>query len=230
MLIPLRKPRPFSGARGQSLKELYSACLVRGLGIVTVKKTSGNEPRYNTEAVVAIKLNGDAVESIQNTLYNRLTIKQVFKLAKFNTDSGDVAPVRPTVEVKHPMTTKQVLEFLNGVHRCDFDETDITITHKGGSLYAIEAKEQSLGYIGSGDLTIGESKPTINCAGAPSTITIPVSMDPADEANPPELEFRIGDEIIFSGSIVGTGLPDALKARGIDIKMESADVPPNPQA
>ena len=49
-LLPIRKPRPFAGKKGQSIKDLYSSAM-RAKGVLSVKPLA---MRYNTEAVVRI--------------------------------------------------------------------------------------------------------------------------------------------------------------------------------
>ena len=54
-IIPIRKPRPFAGARGRSLKDLYSAVLgTKGITKLSVIKPTVSE-RYNTEVFVLEK-------------------------------------------------------------------------------------------------------------------------------------------------------------------------------
>ena len=52
-LLPIRKPRPFAGKKGQSIKDLYSSAM-RAKGVLSVKPLATPNMRYNTEAVVRI--------------------------------------------------------------------------------------------------------------------------------------------------------------------------------
>ena len=50
-LLPIRKPRPFAGRKGQSIKDLYSSA--KGAkGVISVKPLTTPNSRYNTQAVV----------------------------------------------------------------------------------------------------------------------------------------------------------------------------------
>lgn len=156
-IIPIRKPRPFAGARGYSLKELYSAVIgTKGITQLNVINPATSK-RYNTEVFVLVEeAAGNKLAEFRTVLYSRMTIVDVFKRAGFQTLEGDFKATAFTVAVKHPLESEEVLRIFNGKHACDFTEQDIKITHISGSLYTVEALPKSLGYIGKAEINIGE--------------------------------------------------------------------------
>lgn len=155
MLIPQRKPRPFSGSKGESIKELYSAT-IGNLGIIdlnSIDKTVSE--RYNTQAWILTKAKTTAglPEETKRVLYNRLTISEVFSRASL--DDGTGFQVEANEEVQHPLTTDALIKLLNGKYHCDFDSTDIIATYINGNVYTVSALVKSLGYIGEAELHVG---------------------------------------------------------------------------
>lgn len=165
-LLPIRKPRPFAGKKGQSIKDLYSSAM-NAKGVISVKPLATPNTRYNTEAVVLIK----EPESIgafpdnRTIVYKRLHLDEVFRLINEEYD-GQALQIGYEKEVEHPLSPKDVLRILNGQFGCDFEEDDLTIENTCCTEYTLTAKESSTGYIGEAVICIGREL-LYDCTGAP---------------------------------------------------------------
>lgn len=212
MLKPIRKPRPFAGTRGESLQDLYATTL-GCVGVIAVTDvTTPTNVRYNTNAHVAVSTLDDKVTESKNVVYKRLSITEVFKRAKFEEETGMFAPVK--TPLVHPLSKAAFISFLNGVHKCDFDITDIDVVYVSGSQYTVTALVDSHGYVGSATLTLGEGgNIVINCAGAPSEITIEYEI-PNDE-EPAIVEVVSNGVVISTGEFLSQAFHDALEDVGI---------------
>lgn len=205
-IIPIRKPRPFAGARGKSLKELYSA-VIGTKGIAQLKPVkAGLDQRYNTEVFVLVKeAHAGNIEEFKTVLYNRMTIAEVFRLAGLQTIDGDYKATAFTEVVQHPLPSEEVIKILNGIHNCDFDDRDVKITHISGSLYTIEAYPKSLGYIGKAEINIGEK--------------IYVPLIPTEHALMESEESTItNNNVMVNDSPVNLLEPEQFKSTGIIFK------------
>ncbi len=165
-LLPIRKPRPFAGKKGQSIKDLYSSA--KGAkGVVSVKPLMTPNSRYNTQAVVLVK-EPERIGAFPNNrtiVYKRLHLDEVFRLINKEYD-GQALQIGYEKEVEHPLSPKDVLRILNGQFGCDFEEHDVTIENTSCTEYTLTAKEQSTGYIGQATISIGREL-IYDCSGAP---------------------------------------------------------------
>lgn len=75
VIIPIRKPRPFAGARGYSLKELYSAVIgTKGITQLNVINPTTSK-RYNTEVFVLVEeAGGKRYQKTVSTLLHRTVV------------------------------------------------------------------------------------------------------------------------------------------------------------
>lgn len=165
-LLPIRKPRPFAGKKGQSIKDLYST-VMRAKGVVSVKPLTTPNARYNTEAVVRISdpESIGAFPDNRTIVYRRLHLDEVFRLINQEYD-GQALQIGYEKEVEHPLSPKDVLRILNGQFGCDFEEEDLTIENTCCTEYTLTAKEHSIGYIGKAVICIGREL-LYDCTGAP---------------------------------------------------------------
>lgn len=165
-LLPIRKPRPFAGKKGQSIKDLYSSAM-RAKGVLSVKPLATPNMRYNTEAVVRIS-DPESLGAFPNNrtiVYKRLHLDEVFRLINKEYD-GQALQISYEKEVEHPLSPKDVLRILNGQFGCDFEEDDLTIENTCCTEYTLTAKENSTGYIGEAVICIGREL-LYDCTGAP---------------------------------------------------------------
>lgn len=165
-LLPIRKPRPFAGKKGQSIKDLYSSAM-RAKGVLSVKPLATPNMRYNTEAVVRIS-DPESLGAFPNNrtiVYKRLHLDEVFRLINKEYD-GQALQIGYEKEVEHPLSPKDVLRILNGQFGCDFEEDDLTIENTCCTEYTLTAKENSTGYIGEAVICIGREL-LYDCTGAP---------------------------------------------------------------
>lgn len=165
-LLPIRKPRPFAGKKGQSIKDLYSSAM-RAKGVLSVKPLATPNTRYNTEAVVRIS-DPESLGAFPNNrtiVYKRLHLDEVFRLINKEYD-GQALQIGYEKEVEHPLSPKDVLRILNGQFGCDFEEDDLTIENTCCTEYTLTAKENSIGYIGEAVICIGREL-LYDCTGAP---------------------------------------------------------------
>lgn len=165
-LLPIRKPRPFAGKKGQSIKDLYSSAM-RAKGVLSVKPLATPNTRYNTEAVVRIS-DPESLGAFPNNrtiVYKRLHLDEVFRLINQEYD-GEALQIGYEKEVEHPLSPKDVLRILNGQFGCDFEEDDLTIENTCCTEYTLTAKENSIGYIGEAVICIGREL-LYDCTGAP---------------------------------------------------------------
>lgn len=165
-LLPIRKPRPFAGRKGQSIKDLYSSA--KGTkGVISVKPLTTPNSRYNTQAVVLIKepKRIGAFPDIRTIVYKRLHLDEVFRLINKEYD-GQSLEIATEKEIVHPLSTSDILRILNGQFGCDFEEDDVTIENTSCTEYTLTAKEQSTGYIGQATISIGREL-IYDCSGAP---------------------------------------------------------------
>ena len=165
-LLPIRKPRPFAGKKGQSIKDLYSSAM-RAKGVLSVKPLATPNMRYNTEAVVRIS-DPESLGAFPNNrtiVYKRLHLDEVFRLINKEYD-GQALQIGYEKEVEHPLSSTDVLRILNGQFGCDFEEDDLTIENTSCTEYTLTAKEQSTGYIGQATISIGREL-IYDCSGAP---------------------------------------------------------------
>lgn len=239
MLKPVRKPRPFAGARGAGLKELYSA-VFSTLGISKVSPIVHEyNNRYNTRAVAATNLSeANVVTSSIEVLYNRQDLTKVLKMAGFGpvAEGGANELIHADVpNVLHPLTPVKLIGLLNGVFKCDFNEDDleITVTNKA---YSLTAKADSLGYIGTAKITFGGGSTTISCAGAPSSIELelemlglPPSLDVGEEV-PEEyqMEIKVDGEVIYKGLPESPDFYEALASAGLTAVFPPVVIQPAP--
>ena len=165
-LLPIRKPRPFAGRKGQSIKDLYSTAM-RAKGVISVKPLATPNVRYNTEAVVRISdpESLGAFPDNRTIVYKRLHLDEVFRLINQEYD-GQALQIGYEKEVEHPLSPKDVLRILNGQFGCDFEEDDLTIENTCCTEYTLTAKDTSLGYIGEAVICIGREL-LYDCTGAP---------------------------------------------------------------
>ena len=165
-LLPIRKPRPFAGRKGQSIKDLYSSAM-NAKGVISVKPLATPNTRYNTEAVVLIKEPEriGAFPDNRTIVYKRLHLDEVFRLINEEYD-GQALQIGYEKEVEHPLSPKDVLRILNGQFGCDFEEDDLTIENTCCTEYTLTAKESSTGYIGEAVICIGREL-LYDCTGAP---------------------------------------------------------------
>lgn len=165
-LLPIRKPRPFAGRKGQSIKDLYSSAM-RAKGVISVKPLATPNARYNTEAVVRISdpESLGAFADNRTIVYKRLHLDEVFRLINQEYD-GQALQIGYEKEVEHPLSPKDVLRILNGQFGCDFEEDDLTIENTCCTEYTLTAKDTSLGYIGKAVICIGREL-LYDCTGAP---------------------------------------------------------------
>lgn len=165
-LLPIRKPRPFAGRKGQSIKDLYSSAM-RAKGVISVKPLATPNARYNTEAVVRISdpESLGAFPDNRTIVYKRLHLDEVFRLINQEYD-GQALQIGYEKEVEHPLSPKDVLRILNGQFGCDFEEDDLTIENTCCTEYTLTAKDASLGYIGEAVICIGREL-LYDCTGAP---------------------------------------------------------------
>ena len=165
-LLPIRKPRPFAGKKGQSIKDLYSSA--KGAkGVVSVKPLMTPNSRYNTQAVVLVK-EPERIGAFPNNrtiVYKRLHLDEVFRLINKEYD-GQALQIGYEKEVEHPLSSTDVLRILNGQFGCDFEEDDLTIENTCCTEYTLTAKENSTGYIGEAVICIGREL-LYDCTGAP---------------------------------------------------------------
>lgn len=165
-LLPIRKPRPFAGKKGQSIKDLYSSAM-GAKGVISVKPLATPNARYNTEAVVLIK-EPERIGSFPDNrtiVYKRIHLDEVFRLINKEYD-GDALQIGYEKEIEHPLSPKDVLRILNGQFGCDFEEDDLTIENTCCTEYTLTAKDQSLGFIGQAVICIGREL-LYDCSGAP---------------------------------------------------------------
>lgn len=165
-LLPIRKPRPFAGKKGQSIKDLYSSAM-RAKGVLSVKPLATPNTRYNTEAVVRIS-DPESLGAFPNNrtiVYKRLHLDEVFRLINKEYD-GQALQIGYEKEVEHPLSSTDVLRILNGQFGCDFEEDDLTIENTCCTEYTLTAKENSTGYIGEVVICIGREL-LYDCTGAP---------------------------------------------------------------
>lgn len=165
-LLPIRKPRPFAGKKGQSIKDLYSSAM-RAKGVLSVKPLATPNMRYNTEAVVRIS-DPESLGAFPNNrtiVYKRLHLDEVFRLINKEYD-GQALQIGYEKEIVHPLAPTDVLRILNGQFGCDFEEDDVTIENTCCTEYTLTAKEQSTGYIGQAVICIGREL-LYDCTGAP---------------------------------------------------------------
>ena len=165
-LLPIRKPRPFAGKKGQSIKDLYSSAM-RAKGVLSVKPLATPNMRYNTEAVVRIS-DPESLGAFPNNrtiVYKRLHLDEVFRLINKEYD-GQALQIGYEKEVEHPLSSTDVLRILNGQFGCDFEEDDLTIENTCCTEYTLTAKENSTGYIGEAVICIGREL-LYDCTGAP---------------------------------------------------------------
>ena len=165
-LLPIRKPRPFAGRKGQSIKDLYSSA--KGTkGVVSVKPLTTPNSRYNTQAVVLVKepKRIGAFPNNRTIVYKRLHLDEVFRLINEEYD-GQSLEIVTEKEIVHPLSTSDILRILNGQFGCDFEEDDVTIENTSCTEYTLTAKEQSTGYIGQATISIGREL-IYDCSGAP---------------------------------------------------------------
>lgn len=165
-LLPIRKPRPFAGKKGQSIKDLYSSAM-RAKGVLSVKPLATPNTRYNTEAVVRIS-DPESLGAFPNNrtiVYKRLHLDEVFRLINKEYD-GQTLQIGYEKEVEHPLSSTDVLRILNGQFGCDFEEDDLTIENTCCTEYTLTAKENSTGYIGEAVICIGREL-LYDCTGAP---------------------------------------------------------------
>ena len=165
-LLPIRKPRPFAGRKGQSIKDLYSSAM-RAKGVISVKPLATPNVRYNTEAIVRISdpESLGAFADNRTIVYKRLHLDEVFRLINQEYD-GQALQIGYEKEVEHPLSPKDVLRILNGQFGCDFEEDDLTIENTCCTEYTLTAKDTSLGYIGEAVICIGREL-LYDCTGAP---------------------------------------------------------------
>lgn len=164
-LIPVRKPRPFAGRKGQSLKELYSGTQDTK-GIISIKPLSIQPNRYNTQAIALVK-EPERIGQFPETrtvVYNRLDLLTVFSYV--NKEFKNNFIIETDKELVHPLSSKDVLKVLNGQFGCDFDENDLDIVNTCCTEYTLTAKPNSLGYIGQIVVCIGREL-IFDCSGAP---------------------------------------------------------------
>lgn len=165
-LLPIRKPRPFAGRKGQSIKDLYSSA--KGTkGVISVKPLTTPNSRYNTQAVVLVKeaVRIGAFPDNRTIVYKRLHLDEVFRLINKEYD-GQSLEIATEKEIVHPLSTSDILRILNGQFGCDFEEDDVTIENTSCTEYTLTAKEQSTGYIGQAVICIGREL-IYDCSGAP---------------------------------------------------------------
>ena len=165
-LLPIRKPRPFAGKKGQSIKDLYSSAM-RTKGVLSVKPLATPNMRYNTEAVVRIS-DPESLGAFPNNrtiVYKRLHLDEVFRLINKEYDS-QALQIGHEKEVEHPLSSTDVLRILNGQFGCDFEEDDLTIENTCCTEYTLTAKENSTGYIGEAVICIGREL-LYDCTDAP---------------------------------------------------------------
>lgn len=165
-LLPIRKPRPFAGRKGQSIKDLYSSAM-GAKGVISVKPLTTPNSRYNTQAVVLIKepKRIGAFPDIRTIVYKRLHLDEVFRLINKEYD-GQSLEIATEKEIVHPLSTSDILRILNGQFGCDFEEDDVTIENTSCTEYTLTAKEQSTGYIGQATISIGREL-IYDCSGSP---------------------------------------------------------------
>lgn len=165
-LLPIRKPRPFAGRKGQSIKDLYSSAMGTK-GVVSVKPLTTPNRRYNTQAVVLVKEPEriGAFPVNRTIVYKRLHLDEVFRLINKEYD-GQSLEIATEKEIVHPLSTSDILRILNGQFGCDFEEDDVTIENTYCAEYTLTAKEQSTGYIGQAVIRIGREL-IYDCSGAP---------------------------------------------------------------
>lgn len=165
-LLPIRKPRPFAGRKGQSIKDLYSSAMGTK-GVISVKPLTTPNSRYNTQAVVLVKepKRIGAFPDIRTIVYKRLHLDEVFRLINKEYD-GQSLEIATEKEIVHPLSTSDILRILNGQFGCDFEEDDVTIENTSCTEYTLTAKEQSIGYIGQAVICIGREL-IYDCSGAP---------------------------------------------------------------
>lgn len=165
-LLPIRKPRPFAGRKGKSIKDLYSSAM-GAKGVVSVKPLTTPNRRYNTQAVVLVKEPEriGAFPHNRTIVYKRLHLDEVFRLINEEYD-GQSLEIATEKEIVHPLSTSDILRILNGQFGCDFEEDDVTIENTYCTEYTLTAKEQSTGYIGQATIRIGREL-IYDCSGAP---------------------------------------------------------------
>lgn len=164
-LIPIRKPRPFAGKKGQSIKDLYSGA-VGAKGVIEVGPLATPNVRYNTQAKVLYK-EAERIGAYPDTrtiVYKRLDLNQVFRM--INSEFEQNMIIETDKELEHPLTPETVLKVLNGQFGCDFEIEDLDIENTCCTEYTLTAKEQSTGYIGQVVICIGREL-IFDCSGAP---------------------------------------------------------------
>lgn len=164
-LIPIRKPRPFAGKKGQPIKDLYSSAM-GALGVISIGKLNTPNARYNTQAVVLMKEPtriGSHAET-KTIVYKRLALTAVFK--QINSEFADSLIIETDKELVHPLSPSDVLKVLNGQFACDFTEDDLEITNTCCTEYTLTAKPTSIGYTGEVVVCIGREL-VYDCSGAP---------------------------------------------------------------
>lgn len=165
-LLPIRKPRPFAGRKGQSIKDLYSSAM-GAKGVISVKPLTTPNSRYNTQAVVLVKEAEriGAFPDNRTIVYKRLHLDEVFRFINEEYD-GQSLEIATEKEIVHPLSAADVLRILNGQFGCDLEEDDVTIENTCCTEYTLTAKEQSTGYIGQAVICIGREL-IYDCSGSP---------------------------------------------------------------
>ena len=164
-LIPIRKPRPFAGARNKSLRDLYVAC-GNAEGIVSLTKLSEEQSdRLDTQALLLLK---DGTR--RTVVYDKMYLADV--LAKTDLGQGEGGEYYIPVMLGGNDLFSIALT-LTAKHGCDFLPTDFTMTELDG-IIRLTATPTSQGYYGFVDIRIGDYIPNLGCDGA--TIDAVVGM------------------------------------------------------
>lgn len=154
MSIPKRIPRAFSGKKAEGLRELYSA-MHDAMRVLNISTVVDNAKRYNTIAtVVTRERNGDKPQKVRTIFYRRQDINEVFKLAGAATTKNSFH-INDNIDYDHPLDPSIIIGMLNSGYQCDFELEDLNITYTLGSHYTIEAKSDSLGFVGNLNLIVG---------------------------------------------------------------------------
>lgn len=189
-LIPRRPPRAFAGEQASGLRELYSIT-PQTLGIISLEKIISSNRRYNTKAEILVKAASISTPAkIKSVLYKRLSLPVVFEMAGLMTDDGFHAVA--LTQFVHPLPAEEVIKVLNSKYACDFTTDDLHVTHINDSYYTLEAKVNSLGYIGAASLAVG--------------VVDEVALVPTEHA------LITSDTSITSGNIVINGRSVALSS------------------
>lgn len=164
-LIPIRKPRPFAGKKGQPIKDLYSSAM-GALGVISVSKLKTMDARYNTQAVVLYKQPEriGAYPDTRTVVYRRMDLLEVFR--QVDKEFQNNYTIETVKELEHPLSTKDILRLLNGQFACDFEEDDLDIVNTCCTEYTLTAKSTSIGYTGKIAICIGREL-VFDCTGAP---------------------------------------------------------------